>query len=116
MALVAELLHPTLVSPETVARATAVAFPRLRGVLPGFGSQEHNDWGLGVEIRDSKQPHWSGSLNSPTTFGHFGQSGSFLWVDPERGLALGALTGIPFGRWAAEAWPRLSDAVIQAHS
>jgi CubicO group peptidase (beta-lactamase class C family) len=115
MALGAELLHPSLVSPGTVARTTAVAFPGLRGVLPGFGSQEHNDWGLGVEVRDSKRPHWTGSLNSPATFGHFGQSGSFLWADPELGLALGALAGVPFGPWAAEAWPVLADAVIQAY-
>jgi CubicO group peptidase (beta-lactamase class C family) len=115
MTLGTELLRPSVVSPGTVARATVVAFPGLGGVLPGFGSQEHNDWGLGVEIRNSKRPHWTGSLNSARTFGHFGQSGSFLWVDPERGLALGALAGIPFGPWAADAWPVLADAVIQAH-
>ena len=49
---------------------------------------------------------------SPRTFGHFGGSGTFLWVDPERGLALGVLTDLEFGDWAKEAWPRLSDAVL----
>ena len=50
--------------------------------------------------------------NSPRTFGHFGRSGTFLWVDPEAGIALACLTDRPFGDWAATAWPRLADAVL----
>jgi CubicO group peptidase (beta-lactamase class C family) len=107
-----ELLAPTLVSDETLAEATTVAFPGLVGVLPGFGRQEPNDWGLGFELRDRKSPHWTGSRNSERTFGHFGRSGTFLWVDPEAGVALGCLTDLAFGDWAVEAWPKLSDAVL----
>ena len=59
----------------------------LAGVLPGYGRQTPNDWGLGCEIRDHKSPHWTAPENSPETFGHFGQSGSFLWVDRAAGLA-----------------------------
>jgi CubicO group peptidase (beta-lactamase class C family) len=109
-----ELLMPTLVSAGTLGRATTVAFPGLAGVLPGFGRQNPNDWGLGVEIRDDKRPHWTGTRNSPWTFGHFGQSGSFLWVDPVAALALGSLGDRPFGPWAAQAWPLLSDSVLAA--
>jgi CubicO group peptidase (beta-lactamase class C family) len=116
MKLGSELLSPTLVSRETAALATSVAFPGLSGVLPGFGRQDPNDWGLGVEIRDHKRPHWTGPRNSPNTYGHFGQSGSFLWVDPVAEVVLGFLGGRPFGPWAAEAWPVLSDAVIGAYS
>jgi CubicO group peptidase (beta-lactamase class C family) len=107
-----ELLQPTLVAPETLAEATEVAFPGLEGVLPGFGVQRPNDWGLGFELRDDKSPHWTGSRNSPRTFGHFGRSGTFLWVDPDAGLALGCLGTLEFGDWAKEAWPALSDAVL----
>ncbi len=53
-------------------------------MLPGFGVQRPNDWGLGFEIRDAKSPHWTGSANSGRTYGHFGQSGTFIWVDPDR--------------------------------
>jgi CubicO group peptidase (beta-lactamase class C family) len=113
LALGAELLSPRLVAGETLAAATAVAFPGLGGVLPGFGRQEPNDWGLGFEIRDTKEPHWTGSRNSPGTFGHFGRSGSFLWVDPAAGIACGALCDRDFGPWAAAAWPALADAVLQ---
>ena len=84
-------------------------------MLPGFGRQQHNDWGLGFEIRDSKAPHWTGSRNSPRTFGHFGQSGSFLWVDPDAGLACVALADRDFGDWARQAWPKLSDDLLAAH-
>ena len=112
LALARELLAPTLVSEETLAEATSVQFPGLIGVLPGFGRQEPNDWGLGFELRDRKSPHWTGAHNSPRTFGHFGRSGTFLWVDPEAEVALGCLTDLDFGDWAVEAWPALSDAVL----
>jgi CubicO group peptidase (beta-lactamase class C family) len=108
----AELQRPRLVAPETLAEATSVQFPGLVGVLPDIGRMEPNDWGLGFELRDAKEPHWTGTRNSPRTFGHFGGSGTFLWVDPEPGVALACLTDLDFGPWALEAWPRLSDAVL----
>ncbi len=113
LALGAELLTPRIVSPQTLAAAVTVAFPGLGGVLPGFGRQEPNDWGLGFELRDAKRPHWTGSDNSPATFGHFGRSGSFLWVDPGPRVACGVLSDRGFGPWAVEAWPALSDAVLR---
>ncbi|MEE6271763.1 serine hydrolase domain-containing protein [Georgenia sp. MJ206] len=109
-----ELLVPTLVSPELHGEATRVVFPSLTGVLPGFGRQKENDWGLGLEVRGAKTPHWTGAENDPATFGHFGQSGSFLWVDPRAGLATAFLGASPFGDWAAQVWPRLSDDVLAA--
>jgi CubicO group peptidase (beta-lactamase class C family) len=107
-----ELLRPTLVAAETLAEATTVQLPGLDGVLPGFGRMEPNDWGLTFELRDAKSPHWTGTRNSERTFGHFGASGTFLWVDPEAGAACGVLTDRPFGDWAKEAWPPFSDAVL----
>lgn len=109
-----ELLQPTLISQATLDEATTVAFPGLDGVLPGIGRQSPNDWGLGFELRDHKHPHWTGSTNSPATFGHFGASGTFLWVDPELERALVVLTNRDFGPWAMRAWPALSDEVIAA--
>lgn len=108
---VAELLQPTLIGPATLTEATTVQFPGLDGVLPGFGTQSPNDWGLGFELRDHKSPHWTGLTNSPATFGHFGGTGTFLWVDPAINVGMVLLTDRAFGPWAAEAWPPLSDAV-----
>jgi CubicO group peptidase (beta-lactamase class C family) len=112
---VGALLAPgalTLLAAPTLADASRVHFPGLRGVLPGFGPQDPNDWGLGFEIRGTKQPHWTGASNSPATFGHFGQSGTMFWIDPVRSLGLIALADQPFGPWAAAAWPALADAVL----
>ncbi|MEU2006853.1 serine hydrolase domain-containing protein [Rhodococcus sp. NPDC019627] len=108
----AELLRPALLSRETVDAATSVQFPGLDGVLPGYGSQRPNDWGLGFELRSHKSPHWTGLSNSPRTFGHFGQSGTFLWTDPAAGLACVVLTDRPFGDWAKPLWTEVSDAVL----
>lgn len=108
----AELQAPRLLHPSTVATATSVAFPGLRGVLPGYGQQNPNDWGLGYEIRAAKSPHWTGARSSPATFGHFGQTGTFLWVDPVAGAACVALTDRDFGEWALPLWPRFTDAVL----
>ena len=108
-----ELLAPRFVAPETFAEASRVVFPGLSGVLPGLGRQDPMDWGLGFELKDAKSPHWTGSRNSPRTFGHFGGSGTFLWVDPDASVACACLTDREFDDWALEAWPRLSDAVLE---
>ena len=108
----AELMAPTVVAAETLRLACTVAFPGLAGVLPGFERHERQDWGLGFEVRDDKSPHWTGRRNSAATFGHFGGSGSFLWVDPVADLACAALSGRDFGPWAKDAWPGFSDAVL----
>ncbi|MDQ0952789.1 CubicO group peptidase (beta-lactamase class C family) [Streptomyces phaeochromogenes] len=116
----AEVQAPRLLDPRTVAEAMTVQYPGTKGVLPGYGHQNPNDWGLGFEIRDSKSPHWTGGSSSPRTFGHFGQSGTFLWIDPDArwaggkgtGAACVALTDRAFGPWAVEVWPAFTDAVL----
>ena len=113
-ALARELLRPTLVSRATLDEATTAAFPGLTGVLPGVGRFEPLDWGLGFELRDAKTPHWTGTRNSPATFGHFGGSGTFLWVDPALDRSLVCLTDREYGPWALETWPPFSDVVLAA--
>ncbi len=113
VALARELLAPTLIAPETFAEATSVQFPGLAGVIPDLGRFDPNDWGLGFELKGNKQPHFSGTLTSSRTFGHWGGSGTFVWVDPEPDLALATLSDLDFGEWAKEAWPPFSDAVTQ---
>lgn len=107
-----DLLRPSTVSAELHAEATTVQFPGLNGVLPGYGVQRPNDWGLGFEIRDSKTPHWTGARNSARTYGHFGQAGGFIWADPDAELVLVALTDRDFGDWALDLWPAVADAVL----
>lgn len=107
-----ELLVPTLIHGSTWRRVTASAFPDLSGALPGFGRHDPNPWGLGPEIRGNKTPHWTGTTNSPATFGHFGRSGAFLWVDPVAGLAVALAGQQPFGVWSTAAWPALADSIL----
>lgn len=109
----AEVQAPRLLDPRTVAEAMTVQYAGTKGVLPGYGHQNPNDWGLGFEIRDAKSPHWTGRSSSPRAFGHFGQSGTFLWIDPDAGAACAALTDRAFGPWAIEAWPVFTDAVLE---
>ena len=116
-AFIKELMHPTLLSSPGAAQLTTIQYPELSGVIPGLGAHSPNPWGLGIEIRGDKHPHWTGLKNSPKTFGHFGGSGTMMWVDPVLDLAVIALTDRNFDEWSAVAlqvWPSLSDAVIAA--
>lgn len=116
LVLAREFLAPTLIHEESFRAATTVHFPTLPGVLPGVGSFDPNPWGLGFEIKGDKSPHWTGTKNGPDTYGHFGGSGSFLWVDPVAGLAAVSLASREFDRWALDVWPSASDAVIERYS
>ncbi|MEA2207448.1 MAG: hypothetical protein QOE77_4224, partial [Blastocatellia bacterium] len=114
-AFLAELMTPTgLLHADTLREVSTVQFPGLLGVLPGYGGQRPNDWGLGFEIRGEKDPHWTSPRNSPGTYGHFGRSGTMFWIDPQARLGLVALADRRFGPWAIKAWPQLSDAVLDA--
>jgi CubicO group peptidase (beta-lactamase class C family) len=84
-------------------------------VLPGFGSADPNLWGLGFEIRGTKSPHWTGIRHDPSTYGHFGGSGSFFWVDPTRRLIGASLSTEVFGEWAVEAWPTVNTVLIERY-
>ena len=111
LALGRELLAPRLVADETRDEMVAVQFPGLAGVLPDYGRFDPLDWGLGVQVNTSP-PTWMGTRTSARTFGHFGGTGTFLWVDPEARIVCAALTNREFDRWAKDAWPHLADAVL----
>ena len=103
---------PLLIDGSTLDRATRPHLEHLVGVLPGFGRQDPNPWGLGPEIRGHKTPHWTAPENSPRTYGHFGQSGTMLWIDPDAAVTAIALTDRDFGDWAVTAWPEFSTAAL----
>jgi CubicO group peptidase (beta-lactamase class C family) len=106
-----ELLEPTLVHAETRDEMVSVQFPGTLGVLPNHGRFEPLDWGLGVQL-NTRPASWMGGRASSRAFGHFGGTGTFLWVDPEARVVCAALTEREFGEWAKVAWPELSDAVL----
>ncbi len=115
LAFVGEVRTPRLIAAESARQFRTVQFPGLSGVVPGVGRFTDCTWGLGTEIRGTKTPHWTGTRNSPATFGHFGGAGTLLWMDPGLDVACIALTDRPFDEWSAEAlrlWPAFSDAVL----
>ena len=112
LAVARDLLDPTILAGETLDEMRSVQFPGLAGVLPDYGRFEPLEWGLGVQL-NTPRPSWMGRRASARAFGHFGGSGTFLWVDPEAGAACAVLTDREFGDWAKAAWPALSDAVLE---
>ncbi|HIY24205.1 MAG TPA: beta-lactamase family protein [Candidatus Brachybacterium merdigallinarum] len=112
----AEVLRPTLLERRWYDEVTGVQFPELVGIMPGFGKQSPNPFGLGFEIRGTKSPHWTGSANSERTIGHFGMRGSAFWVDPEADLALVIGTSHDFCDAHREVMPLLADAVLAEHA
>lgn len=112
--LFAVLADEVLLAPVTVAEAISTQFPGLDGVLPGYGRQTPNDWGLGFERRGTKAPHWTGPDHSADTVGHFGASGTFWWWDPSRRVGAVALTDRPFGEWAVRRWSEFNGALLAA--
>jgi CubicO group peptidase (beta-lactamase class C family) len=112
---VGEMLRPRLLAAETYRGVISTQFPDLAGIVPDVGRFDPCPWGLGVEIRGDKSPHWTGRANSVATFGHFGGSGTMMWVDPSIDTGVVALTDRAFPEWRDEAlvlWPQFSDAVV----
>lgn len=115
---VRELLAPKLLAEETVREAFTPQFPDLRGIVPGYGMQKPNPWGLGFEIKGSKSEHWTGPSMPADTVGHFGMTGTYLWAVPSWADAAGAGTGMvvltdrDFGDWAKPLWSETNEAVF----
>ena len=70
-------------------------------MLPDHGRFDPLDWGLGVQL-NTQPPSWMGTRASPRTFGHFGGTGTFLWVDPDARVVCAALTTREFDEWAKD--------------
>lgn len=112
----AELRQPSLLEPPRLAEMFSVQFGGLPGVLPGLGRFDPCDWGLGVEVKGTKAPHWTPRAFGPTSIGHFGRSGGFLLFDPVRDLGVCTLGDTPFGPWALAAWPAFLSALAAEHT
>ncbi|WP_055121508.1 serine hydrolase domain-containing protein [Corynebacterium oculi] len=109
-----ELLSPKLLHPQTVREAMRPQFPDLRGIVPGYGMHKPCPWGLGFELHGEKRPHWVGETMPGNVAGHFGMSGTYLWVAPEQDCAMVLLADRDFGPWAAQRWAGFNDQVWAA--
>lgn len=71
-------------------------------------------WGLGPELRGTKDPHWVTDQASPTSFGHSGASGCLAWCDPAADLAFAILGARPADSgWLLRRGPALTDTIYQ---
>jgi beta-lactamase class C len=102
---------PGFLPPQILAEATRDQTDGLGG---GFWPPLRWDscpWGLGVELRGAKTPHWTPAAASPGSFGHVGASGVLAWCDPAADIAWVILGTRTFETWWMD-WPGLSDAVL----
>lgn len=111
-----EVLRPTLIPDELRDLALMLSREGLRGVVPGYGSFDDNQWGLGFERKGTKSPHWLADSFSPETAGHFGGQGSFFFVDRSRDLAAAFLSGVAFGDEHRRIWPPLTEEIVTRYA
>ena len=85
-------------------------------MVPGYGMQKPCPWGLGFELHGEKSPHWLGEGMPATVAGHFGQSGTFLWIDrsSSKKKAAVVLTDENFGDWAKQRWDGFNQHLWEA--
>jgi CubicO group peptidase (beta-lactamase class C family) len=105
-----------VLTPESTAEMVTDQTGGVPGGVASAGVHwNHGAWGLGWEVAANKRHHWTGSLRSPRTFCHWGQSGTLVWGDPDRELAIAV-----FGNRAVHTpwplrpprWAKLSDDII----
>lgn len=106
-------------SPLSDESRSAMTVDQTGGVPGGVDSAgvrwDRGAWGLGWEVAADKPNHWTGTKRSASTFCHWGQSGTLVWADPERRLALAVFGNRTVQRsWplVPPRWSPLSDAVI----
>lgn len=68
-------------------------------------------WGLGVEVRGAKAPHWTPPQASPASYGHVGSTGCLAWVDPDASIAWVMCGARNFLGWW-DSWPAISAAIL----
>lgn len=85
------IVSPTIVT--AACRDQCVGLPggfNTADAVFGFGGTKpltwpHCAWGLGVELRGDKAPHWTPKSAGADSFGHLGSSGCLAWHDPTSG-------------------------------
>ncbi|MGC4107710.1 MAG: serine hydrolase domain-containing protein [Thermomicrobiales bacterium] len=100
--------------------ATEMVTDQAHGVPGGVFSAgirwETAFWGLGWEVKGTKPRHWTGTRSSPATYCHWGQSGTLMWADPTRDLAVAILGNRTVLRKAwplsPPRWSDLADAIV----
>lgn len=87
------------------------------GLAGGYGGRfdyPRAPWGLGVDIRGEKNPHWTPSNASRDTFGHAGASGCVVWHDPEKNISWAIFgTRTADNAWLVRGAPKIGQAILE---
>ncbi|MFN8015466.1 MAG: serine hydrolase domain-containing protein [Acidimicrobiia bacterium] len=113
LALLNEIRSPTYISETTFNFLTTTYADGLPGILPGFGQYENNSFGIGFEVKGNKANHWMGDFASQKSYGHFGQSGAFIFHDPINMVSIALVSNKDFGPWAKTEYPKLSSEIYK---
>jgi len=102
-----------------VAEAPATVAPTQRDVTwdPDAAPRTSVSWGIGFEVKGAATNDFMGDDTDPTTFGHYGASGTIAWADPTRNLAAVLLTNRAWvSRWPVQGRRAagLANAIIAA--
>lgn len=100
-----------LLSPAAVAAATRNQLEAMRDV-PG-DEWRCRPWGLGWRLNWPAHSANFGDLLGPNTFGHWGATGTVLWIDPDQQLFAVILTTTP-QEPAGHSLSRLSNSIAAA--
>lgn len=72
-------------------------------------------WGLGVEIKGTKSPHWTPREAHASSFGHVGISGTLAWHDPSAGVSWAMVgTRSSHSGWLLRHGPLLGRVVLSS--
>jgi len=97
--------------PALLAEATRSQTDGLGGGFFPPLAWPHCPWGLGVEVRGDKMPHWTPPQASPASFGHVGSTGCLAWADPATSIAWVMFGARNFLSWW-DAWPAIGAALL----
>ncbi|HEU4326697.1 MAG TPA: serine hydrolase domain-containing protein [Roseiflexaceae bacterium] len=101
---------------RSATRAEAIA-DHTGGLAGGFAPPlmwNPCPWGLGPEVRGTKDPHWVTPHASSASFGHSGASGCLAWCDPAAELAFAILGARPADSgWLLRRGPAITEAIYQ---
>ncbi len=101
---------------QILAEATIAAVTRNQlAPMKDVPDEEHRfrPWGFGWRLQWSNHSSTFGDLVSPSTFGHWGATGTMLWIDPERDSFAVVLTTQPLDPNGAP-FQKLSNAIVAA--
>ncbi len=100
-----------ILAPATVLEATRNQLAPMKDVPDE--ERRFRPWGFGWRLQWMNHSNSFGDLVSPATFGHWGSTGTMLWIDPESNSFALVLTTQPFGEHQAP-FQRLSNAIAAA--